>query len=43
MLTRGDQSFVPDGSAILKEGDRLLVIGEKRGLASLEEIYAGDT
>jgi len=43
MLTRADQSFVPDGGVVLKEGDRLLIIGEKKGLASLEEIYAGDT
>ena len=43
MLTRADQSFVPDGGVVLKEGDRLLIIGEKKGLASLEETYAGDT
>ena len=42
MLTRDDQSFVPDEATVLKEGDRLLVIGEKRGLASLEDIYGDD-
>jgi mannitol/fructose-specific phosphotransferase system IIA component (Ntr-type) len=42
MLTREDQSFVPDGNTLLKEGDRLLVIGEKEGLASLAERYADD-
>jgi mannitol/fructose-specific phosphotransferase system IIA component (Ntr-type) len=42
MLTRDDQSFVPDGDTILKEGDRLLVIGEKVGLAFLGEAYADD-
>lgn len=42
MLTRDDQSFVPDENCVLKEGDRLLVIGEKRGLASLEDIYSDD-
>src|SRR5210317_710701 len=42
MLTREGQSFVPDGNTVLEEGDRLLIIGDKEGLASLDKTYAVD-
>ncbi len=42
MLSREGKSFVPDGSTVLEEGDRLLVIGDKEGLDSLDTIYTDD-
>ncbi len=40
MLCRDGQCFVPDGSTILMERDRLTVIGDERGLATLKGDYS---
>ncbi|MDT8441075.1 MAG: amino acid permease [Desulfuromonadales bacterium] len=42
MLTRDGQAFVPDGSTVIRAGDRLMVIGEKSGLEALESVYLAD-
>jgi APA family basic amino acid/polyamine antiporter len=39
MLSRQGRSFVPNGDTVLEEGDRLTIVGEKRGLAALKSIY----
>lgn len=40
MLHRDGLSFVPDGSTLLAEGDRLVIIGAERGLSALKAIYS---
>ncbi len=39
ILSRGGLSFVPDGSTILQEGDRVSIIGGHQGLSSLRERF----
>lgn len=39
MLHRSGQAFVPNGKTILKEGDRLTIIGNRDGLAQLKQDY----
>ncbi len=39
ILSRGGLSFVPDGSTILQEGDRVTIIGDNQGLAQLRDRY----
>lgn len=40
MLHRAGQSFVPNGTTILKDGDRLTIIGDMDGLARLKDDYS---
>ncbi|HEY5672921.1 MAG TPA: amino acid permease [Malonomonas sp.] len=40
LLSRAGQSFVPNIGTILREGDRLTIIGEELGLAELRDNYA---
>ncbi len=40
MLHRAGQAFVPNGKTILKNGDRLIIIGEKSALAELKAGYS---
>ncbi len=42
MLYRAGISFVPDGSTVLAEGDRLTIIGQEEGLAELKNAYLRD-
>jgi Trk K+ transport system NAD-binding subunit len=39
MLHRSGQSFVPNGETVLKDGDRLTIIGNMDGLAQLKITY----
>ncbi len=39
MLHRGGHSFVPNGKTVLKNGDRLTIIGDTAGLAELKATY----
>jgi len=41
MLCRDGQCFVPDGGTMLRERDRLTIIGDERGLAALKHKFAG--
>ena len=37
-ITRGDQTFVPNGDTVLAEGDHLFVLGQPKDLGTLGEI-----
>jgi len=39
VIHRGDQSFVPSGKSIVEEGDRLVVIGDMKGIRLIRERY----
>lgn len=43
IIHRGGDIHIPRGSTVLKEGDRLTVIGEPLGIQRLSERYAGET
>jgi APA family basic amino acid/polyamine antiporter len=41
LIRRGDGDIIPDGATVLQEGDRLIVIGEPKGIRELFSRYVG--
>ena len=39
MLRREGKTIVPTGNTIIKEGDRLTIIGEPKGMTELKKLY----
>jgi Trk K+ transport system NAD-binding subunit len=39
IIHRDGKAFVPKGSTVIREGDRLVVIGEPSGIKTLKEKY----
>ena len=42
MLSRQEQSFVPSGRTVFREGDELTIIGEDEGLSLLRDTFLRD-
>ncbi|MEM1055315.1 MAG: amino acid permease [Bacteroidota bacterium] len=41
LIRRGGQSLVPSGSTVLREGDRVTILGDVKGIEELHDAYDG--